>query len=84
MSGRGLKINFETPPTSFLTAKTQTARLVGLATSQVAGLLVGVDVPDHVVGQTDNLVAGALGHLGESLGLGLVLEGIRGEVDTYR
>jgi hypothetical protein len=40
-------------------------------------------VPDHVVGQTHDLVAGTLGHLGEALGFGLVLEGVCGEIDTY-
>lgn len=39
-------------------------------------------MPHDVVGQSDHLVAGTLSHLGESLGLGLVLEGIRGEVDA--
>lgn len=58
-------------------------RLVGLAISQVAGLLVRVDVPDHVVGQTNDLVAGTLGHFSEALSLGLVLERVGGEVDAY-
>lgn len=58
-------------------------RLVGLAISQVTGLLIRVNVPDHVVGQTNDLVAGTLGHPGEALGFGLVLEGVCGEVDTY-
>lgn len=56
--------------------------LVSLAISQVARLLVRVNVPDHVVGQTNDLVASTLGHLGEALGFGLVLEGVCGEVDT--
>lgn len=49
----------------------------------VATLLLGVDVPDNVVGETNDLVTGALGHLGETLGLGLVLESVAGEVDAY-
>lgn len=49
----------------------------------VAGLLLGVNVPDHIVGETVDAVAGALGHLGEALGLGLVLESIAGEVDAW-
>lgn len=57
--------------------------LVRLAISQVAGLLVRVNVPDNIVGQTNDLVAGTLGHLGEALGFGLVLESVCGEVDTY-
>lgn len=57
--------------------------LVGLAISQVPRLLFRVDVPDNVVGKTNDLVASTLGHLGEALGLGLVLESVGGEVDTY-
>lgn len=49
----------------------------------VATLLLGVDVPDDVVGKTNDLVAGALGHLGETFGLGLVLESVAREVDAY-
>lgn len=45
-------------------------------------LLVRVDVPDDVVGETDDLVPGALGHFCESLGFGLVLECVGGEVDS--
>lgn len=41
-------------------------------------------MPNDVVGQTNDLVAGTLGHLGETLGFGLVLEGVRGEVDACR
>ena len=58
-------------------------RLEGLATSQVARLLVRVNVPDHIVGQTHNLVARTFCHLGKALGFGLVLEGVCGEIDTY-
>lgn len=39
-------------------------------------------MPDDVVGQAVDLVVGALGHLGEALGLGLVLEGVAGKVDA--
>ena len=48
----------------------------------VAGLLLGVNVPDHIVGETVHSVAGALGHLGEAFGLGLVLESIAGKVNA--
>jgi hypothetical protein len=40
-------------------------------------------MPDNIVGQTNDLVAGTLGHLGEALGFGLVLESVCGEIDTY-
>ena len=40
-------------------------------------------MPDHVVGQTKDAVAGALGHLGEAFCLGLVLEGVAWKVDAY-
>lgn len=62
----------------------QADRLVCLAVSEVAGLLVGVDMPNDVVGQANDLVASALGHLGETLGFGLVLERVRGEVDAFK
>ena len=54
-------------------------RFVG---SRLPALLFGIDVPDDVVGETDDLVTGSLGHLGKTLGLGLVLESVAGEVDT--
>lgn len=57
-------------------------RLVGLAVSQVTRLLLGINVPDDIVGQTIYFVTSALRHLGESLGFGLVLESVRGEVDS--
>ena len=47
-------------------------------------LLGGVNVPDNVAGQADDLVSGPLGHPREALGLGLVLEGVAGEVDAWR
>ena len=49
----------------------------------VSGLLLGINVPDHVVGQTVHPIAGSLGHLGEALSLGLVLESIAWEVDAW-
>jgi len=48
----------------------------------VTALLIGVDVPDDVVGQAVDAVPGALGHLGEAFCLGLVLEGVAREVDS--
>jgi hypothetical protein len=82
---RGSKDQLGTPGATWLTGyvRCKMFRLEGLAISQVARLLVRVNVPDHVVGQTHDLVAGTLGHLGEALGFGLVLEGVCGEIDTY-
>lgn len=48
----------------------------------IAALLFGVDMPNNVVGKTVDLVPGTLGHFSKSLGLGLVLKGIAGEVDA--
>lgn len=48
----------------------------------VARFLVRVDMPDDVVRETNDFVSGSLGHLCETLRLGLVLEGVGGEVDT--
>jgi len=50
---------------------------------EIPALLLGVDVPDDVVGQAPDAVPGALGHFGEALGFGLVLEGVGGEVDSW-
>ena len=46
-------------------------------------LLGGVDVPDDVARQADDLVPSLLGHSREAFRLGLVLEGVTGEVDPY-
>lgn len=78
----GLIDQLEPGVASFLSMECRLHRLVCLAVSQVAGLLVGVNVPNNVVGQANDLVAGTLGHLGEALGFGLVLESVRGEVDA--
>lgn len=50
----------------------------------ITGLLLGVDVPDNIVGQTKDFVSRPLGHFGETFGLGLVLEGVTREVDAYK
>jgi len=52
------------------------------AALSVAGLLVGVSVPYDVIGQTEYLFACTLGHLCEAFCLGLVLEGVRGEINA--
>lgn len=86
MTDRGAKINFDphrgVADRLYEMQHGNMLHLVGLAISQVSRLLFRVDVPDHVVGQTNDLVAGTLGHLGEALGLGLILESVGGEVDT--
>lgn len=48
----------------------------------VSGLLVRVNVPYDVVGQTPDPVSCALGHLRETFCLCLVFEGIAWEVDA--
>lgn len=53
------------------------------ASAEVARLFFGINVPDDVVGKTDNLVASSFSHLGKSFRFGLILKGIRREVDTY-
>ena len=73
-----------TKPTNFLKGrayytskkKGQSAELFRFLSSSVSGLLVRVYVPDNIVGQAEDLVACALGHLGKSFGLGLVFEGV--------
>lgn len=56
--------------------------LIGFAIPQVTRLLISVNVPDHVVWQTDDLVPCSLGHTSKSLGFGLVFECIGREVDA--
>lgn len=57
-------------------------RSIRRSTFQIARLLVRVDVPDDVVGETDDLVSGAFGHFGEPFRLGLVFEGVAWEIDA--
>ena len=51
--------------------------------SCISGFLLGVNVPDDVVLEPVDAIAGALGHLGEAFGLGLVFECVTGEIDAY-
>lgn len=46
-------------------------------------LLVRIDMPHHVIRQSEDAVAGALGHFREAFCFGLVLEGVAGEVDAW-
>lgn len=48
----------------------------------IARLFIRIDVPDNIVGQSKDAVSRALGHLGETFRLGLVLECVCGEVDA--
>lgn len=57
-------------------------QLVCLAASEVARLLIRVNVPDDIVRKTVHLVSSTLGHAGESLGFSLVLESVGREVDA--
>lgn len=50
--------------------------------SCITGFLIRVDVPNHVVGQTVDLVSSSFGHLRETFRLGLVLKGICWKVDA--
>lgn len=59
------------------------ASLVRRPGAQVPLFLLRVDVPDDVVREPDDLVARSFGHLGETLCLGLVLECVAGEIDSW-
>lgn len=48
----------------------------------ISWLFFRVDVPDDVVGQTDDFVARSLGHLRKAFCLGLVFERVAREVDA--
>jgi hypothetical protein len=56
--------------------------LEGSTFAEVAWLLLRIDMPDDVVRKTDDLVACSLGHLSETLGLGLVFECVAWEVNA--
>lgn len=49
---------------------------------RVSWLLLGINMPYDIVGQTIDSIARALGHLCETLSLGLVLKSITGEVNA--
>lgn len=49
----------------------------------VPGLLIGVNVPDNVIRQAIDAVAGALGHFGKALCFSLIFKGVAGEVDAW-
>ena len=41
-------------------------------------------MPDNVVGETNNPISSALGHLGEAFCFGLIFEGVGREVDAFK
>ena len=41
-------------------------------------------MPNHIIRQAENAVTRPLGHCGETFGLGLVFEGVAGEIDAYK
>lgn len=51
--------------------------------SRIAWPLICVDVPDDVVGESIDTVAGAFGHLREAFRLRLVLESVAWKVDAW-
>lgn len=50
--------------------------------TQITLLLFCINVPYHVIRQTDYLIARSLGHLSKAFCFSLILEGIRWEVDA--
>lgn len=49
----------------------------------ITRFLLSVNVPHNIIRQTVHAVTSSLGHFREALRLGLVLEGVAGEVDTF-
>lgn len=78
------KINFKLKRPAFLRdfVREDCLSLVRLAITQVTRLLVSVDVPYDIIGQSDDLIASTLSHLGESFRLSLVLKGVCGEINA--
>ncbi|KAA8571672.1 hypothetical protein EYC84_001659 [Monilinia fructicola] len=48
----------------------------------VAGFLLRVHVPDHIVGQSNNLIPCSLRHFGETFSLSLVFECVSWEINA--
>ena len=59
------------------------AAYCGDASTSIPRLLLGIDMPDDIVGQAVDAVAGPLGHFREPFRLRLVLECVAGEIDAY-
>ena len=49
---------------------------------RIPRLLLRIDMPDYVIRQPDDFIPRPLGHFGESFRLGLVFEGVAGEIDA--
>jgi len=49
----------------------------------IPALFLCINMPDDVIWQAIDTVAGPLGHFGKSLCLCLVLKGVAGKVDSY-
>jgi hypothetical protein len=57
-------------------------QLICFSVTQIPRLLFRIDMPDHIVRQSNNLISSPLCHLGESLRLRLVFERVAREIDT--
>lgn len=51
-------------------------------TSKIALLLLGVNMPHNVVGQTNDLISSSFSHFSETLGFRLVLKSVAREVNA--
>lgn len=56
--------------------------LVCRSGAQIAPFLFGVDVPNHVIGQANDLISGPLRHLCEAFCFRLVFESVTREIDA--
>jgi len=50
------------------------SKMIYCVSGCIAGLLIGVNMPDNIVRQTHDLVSSSLRHLGKAFSLGLVLK----------
>jgi len=53
------------------------------STFQIPRFLIRINMPNDVIREADDLVSGSPGHLGETFRLGLVFEGVAGEIDAF-
>ena len=58
-------------------------RNITLSSLQIALLLLSIDMPNDIIWQADDLIPSPVGHGCKALSIGLVLEGVGGEIYTY-
>ena len=82
----GLQVRFTTPKLPVLDYDyyaSRTIRPFPRPPLQIPLLLLRIDMPNDIIRQADDLIPRPVGHGRKALRIGLVLEGVAGEVYTY-